>query len=183
MEFRKVVDQRRALRSFAPAEVSDALIKDLAGVAGLAPSCSNKQPWRFVFVRSPAMLERMIATLAPGNAAWAKPASLIVAVWSQADLDCRTPDGRDYYQFDTGMASALLMLAATEKNLVSHPIAGFDPKAAGDVLALPVDAQVITLVIMGGHSQEISPALTDWQVKAETERPPRLPFEGFASIV
>ena len=120
MEFRKVVDQRRALRSFAPAEVSDALIKDLAGVAGLAPSCSNKQPWRFVFVRSPAMLERMIATLAPGNAAWAKPASLIVAVWSQADLDCRTPDGRDYYQFDTGMASAFLMLAATEKHLTGH---------------------------------------------------------------
>jgi nitroreductase len=183
MEFRKVVDQRRALRSFAPAEVSDALIKDLAGVAGLAPSCSNKQPWRFVFVRSPAMLERMIATLAPGNAAWAKPASLIVAVWSQADLDCRTPDGRDYYQFDTGMASALLMLAATEKNLVSHPIAGFDPQAAAHVLALPEGAQVITLIIMGGHAQEISPALAAWQVKAEKERPERLPFEAFSSIV
>jgi hypothetical protein len=119
MEFREVVNQRRSLRSFAPVEVSEAVIKDLAAVAGLAPSCSNKQPWRFVFVRSPAMLERMFATLAPGNANWAKQASLIVAVWSQADLDCRTPDGRDYYQFDTGMASALLMLAATEKNLTS----------------------------------------------------------------
>jgi len=61
------------------------------------------------------MLERMVATLAPGNAAWAKQACMIVAVWSQADLDCWTPDGRDYYQFDTGMASALLMLAATER--------------------------------------------------------------------
>ena len=82
MEFRKVVDQRRALRSFAPVEVSDAVIKDLAAVAGLAPSCSNKQPWRFVFVRSPAMLERMVATLAPGNATWAKQASLNAAASS-----------------------------------------------------------------------------------------------------
>jgi nitroreductase len=183
MEFVEVVKQRRSLRSFAPVEVSEALIKDLAGVAGLAPSCSNKQPWRFVFVRSPAMLERMVATLAPGNATWAKPASLIVAVWSQADLDCRTPDGRDYYQFDAGMASALLMLAATEKSLVGHPIAGFDPQEARQVLALPEHAQVITLIIMGGHTQEISPALADWQVKAEKERPERLPFEAFASIV
>jgi len=108
---------------------------------------------------------------------------LIVAVWSKADLDCKTPDGREYFQFDTGMASAFLMLAATARNLEAHPIAGFDPKAAREVLALPNEAQVITLVIMGGHSQEVSPMLTDWQVKAETERPPRLPVENFASIV
>ena len=183
MEFREVVKQRRSLRSFAPVEVSEDLIKDLAAVAGLAPSCSNKQPWRFVFVRSPGPLERMVATLAPGNAAWAKQACLILAVWSQADFDCRTPDGRDYYQFDTGMAAALLMLAATEKNLTAHPIAGFDPEAARQVLALPAGAQVITLIIIGGHTQEMSPTLAAWQIKSETERPARMPFEAFASIV
>jgi hypothetical protein len=129
------------------------------------------------------MLDRMCATLAPGNATWAKQASLIVAVWSKADLDCRTPDGRDYYQFDTGMASAFLTLGATARNLEAHPIAGYDPKAAREVLVLPIEAQVITLAIMDGHSHEVSPTLTDWQVKAETERPPRLPFEDFATIV
>jgi nitroreductase len=183
MEFDDVVNKRRSLRSFAPLEVSDSLVKDLATVASLAPSCSNKQPWRFVFVRSPGMLERMIATLAPGNAVWAKQSSLIVAVWSKADLDCKTPDGREYFQFDTGMASAFLMLAMAARNLETHAVAGFDPQAARQVLALPADAQVITLIIMGGHSQQVSPTLKDWQVKAETERPPRLPFEEFATIV
>jgi nitroreductase len=81
------------------------------------------------------------------------------------------------------MAAALLMLAATERNLTAHPIAGFDPQAARQVLALPDSAQVITLIIMGGHTQEISPALADWQVQAEKERPARMPFEAFASIV
>jgi nitroreductase len=71
MEFDDVVKKRRSLRSFAKVDVTEALIKDLATVAGLAPSCSNKQPWRFVFVRSPGMLDRMFATLTPGNAAWA----------------------------------------------------------------------------------------------------------------
>jgi nitroreductase len=183
MEFDDVVNKRRSRRSFAPVDVSETIIKQLAAVASLAPSCSNKQPWRFVFVRSPAMLERVLATLTPGNAAWAKPASLIVAVWSRADLDCQIPDGRAYFQFDTGMASAFLMLAATARNLESHPIAGFDPEAAREVLALPSDARVITLVIMGGHSPKPSSTLTDWQVKAESERPPRLPFEEFATIV
>jgi glutaredoxin-dependent peroxiredoxin len=96
MEFNDVVMQRRSLRSFAPVEISDSLVRELAGVAALAPSCSNKQPWRFVFVRSPEMLQEMLATLAPGNAQWSGPASLMTVVWSQADMDCRTPDGRDY---------------------------------------------------------------------------------------
>jgi len=183
MEFDDVVRKRRSLRSFASVDVSEAVLKDIAIVASLAPSCSNKQPWRFVFVRSPGMLERMFATLTPGNAAWAKQASVIVAVWSRADLDCQTPDGRAYFQFDTGMASAFLMLAATARGLETHPIAGFDPLAAREILALPSDAQVIALVIMGGRNQEISSALTDSQVKAETERPPRLPLEDFARIV
>ena len=183
MEFDDVVNKRRSLRSFAPIEVGDSLVKDLALVASLAPSCSNKQPWRFVFVRSPGMLERMLATLAPGNVVWAKQASLIVAVWSKADMDCKTPDGREYFQYDTGIASAFLMLAATARNLEAHAVAGFDPQAVRQVLALPGDAQVISLIIMGGRSQLLSSALTDWQVKAETQRPPRLPFEEFATIV
>jgi nitroreductase len=183
MELNAVIDQRRSVRSFAPMQVSDALIEELATAAGRAPSCSNKQPWRFVFVRSPSMLERMIGTLAPGNATWGKHASLIVAVWSQVDLDCRTPDGRDYFQFDSGMATAFLLLAATERNLATHPVAGFDPQAAREILALPAGAQVITLIIMGGRAREISPALVEWQVKAEAERSARLPFADFATIL
>src|ERR1039457_2170965 len=90
MEFDSLVKQRRSLRSFAPVEVSDAVIRGLAAAASRAPSCSNKQPWRFAFVRSPSALDRMVGALAPGNAIWGKQASMIIAVWSHADLDCRT---------------------------------------------------------------------------------------------
>lgn len=183
MEFEAVLKQRRSLRSFAPVGVSDAIIRELATAASLAPSCSNKQPWRFAFVRSPATLERMIGALAPGNANWAKQASMIVAVWSHADLDCRTPDGRDYYQFDTGMATVLLLLAATERNLITHPVAGFDPVAAREVLGLPTQAQVITLIMVGGPAREIFAELKDWQIKAEGDPSPRMAFEEFATIV
>jgi nitroreductase len=183
MQFDVVLKQRRSLRSFAPVQVSDALIRELATAASLAPSCSNKQPWRFAFVRSPVALERMVGALAPGNASWAKHASMIVAVWSLADLDCRTPDGRDYYQFDTGMATALLLLAATERDLTTHPVAGFDPQAARQVLGLPAEAQVITLIMVGGRASEISAELKDWQIKAESEPSPRIPFDEFATIV
>jgi nitroreductase len=79
-------------------------------------------------------------------------------VWSKADLDCKTPEGREYFQFDTETASAFLMLAATARNLEAHPLASFDPQAAREVLALPADAQVITLIVMGGHTSETPPS-------------------------
>jgi nitroreductase len=183
MEFDAVVKERRSLRSFSPVEISDAVIRELAVTASMAPSCSNKQPWRFAFVRSAEALKRMVAVLASGNADWAKQASMIVAVWSHADFDCRTPDGRDYYQFDTGMATALLLLAATERGLTTHPVAGFDPEAARDLLALPEGARVITLIIVGGRALELFPELKDWQIKAESEPSPRRPFEEIATIV
>jgi nitroreductase len=183
MELREVIQLRRSLRSFARTEISDALLHHLAEAASLAPSCSNNQPWRFVFVRSPAGLEKVLPTLAPGNATWAKHASLVVVVWSKPELDCQTPDGRDYYQFDTGMATGFLMLAAAEKNLVTHPIAGFDPEAVRKVLGLDETAKVITLLVAGGRTAEISPELSDWQIKAEAQRPARLGFDAIASII
>lgn len=183
MELHEALQRRRSLRSFAPIEISDTLLRHLVEAASLAPSCSNKQPWRYVFVRSAAGLAKVLPALAAGNATWAKRASLVVVVWSKPELDCQTPDGRAYYQFDTGMATGFLMLAAVEKNLVTHPIAGFDPEVVRQALGLDAGAKVITLLIAGGRSGELSPQLTDWQIKAENERPPRLAFEAIASIV
>lgn len=183
MELNAVIERRRSLRSFAPVEISDALIRELAAAASRSPSCSNKQPWRFAFVRSRDALAQMLAVLAPGNAIWAKQSSMIIAVWSMADLDCRMPDGRDYYQFDTGMATGLLLLAATERDLVTHPVAGFDPEAAREQLNLPAEARVITLIMVGGRATEVFSELKDWQLKAEHEPSSRIPFEQFASII
>ena len=182
MDVKTAIETRRAYRSLDPAPIDEALVRDLAECASLAPSCFNKQPWRFVFVYGKEALEKIKDAFSPGNA-WCRDDSMVVAVFSKKELDCIIKDGREYWQFDTGMASALLMLAATERNLVAHPIAGFDPQAARQVLALPEGAQVITLIIVGGHTQEISPALAAWQIAAETERPARMPFEGFATIV
>ena len=80
------------------------------------------------------------------------------------------------------MATAALILRATELGLVAHPIAGFNPQKAKEVLGIPDEMEVITLVIVGKHSETISPVLSDKQVKAEKDRPERLVLEKFASI-
>lgn len=180
MDVREAIETRRAYRSLVPVEITDDIIKELATAARLSASCFNNQPWRYVFVREPGALERMHEALSRGNA-WATAASMIIAVVSRPDLDCQIK-GRDYYLFDTGMATALLILRATELGLVAHPIAGYSPKKAREVLGIPEDMAVVTLVIVGKHAEEIGPLLSEEQAKVEVARPKRLKISEFTHM-
>lgn len=171
MDVREAIQKRRAYRSLAPVEITDELIDDLAECARLFCSCFNNQPWQYVFVHDQDKLREMHDALSGGNE-WAKAASMIIAVFSKPELDCIIKE-RKYYFFDTGMATAAIILRATELGLVAHPIAGFSPKKTRAILNIPDDMEVITLVIVGMHSDSISPVLSEKQIAAEKTRPAR----------
>ena len=67
MNVKETIEKRRAYRSLDPVEISEELIKDLAGVARIAPSCGNKQPWKFVFVYDKKELNKLFTALSEGN--------------------------------------------------------------------------------------------------------------------
>lgn len=180
MDVSIAVRRRRALRSFAPTPVGDEEVRRLAEAASLAASCFNNQPWRFVFVRRPDALEALRAALSKGNG-WARHAPMIVAVASRRDLDCDV-SGRDYWLFDTGMATAQMILAALEMGLTAHPIAGYDEAAVKAALAVPEDHRVVTLVIVGAPADAAAPYLSEKQAEAEKARPQRMPLEAFAHL-
>ena len=180
MDVKEATGLRRAYRSLDPVEITDDLIRDLAVSASLAPSCFNNQPWRFVFVRDPGALKEMHTALSRGNR-WVTDASMIIAVSSRKEDDCQIR-GRVYHQFDTGMATAFLILRATELGLVAHPIAGYSERKVKEILGVPDDMQVITLVNVGRHSEIIRDTLTEEQKTTERARPERLPLESFAHI-
>jgi nitroreductase len=180
MDVHLAIETRRALRSLAPAEITPDLIRDLASHARLAPSCANNQPWRFVFVSDPAQREAMKAVYNAGNR-WCHEAPLMIAVLSRKEDDCVIKD-RDYHLFDTGMAVAFLLLRATELGLIAHPIAGYSPAKTREVLGIPDEFDVITIILVGPRAAAPHPSLTPDKLKAETERPERLPLEKFAFV-
>jgi len=180
MDVKEAIQKRRAYRSLDPVDITEDLIKDFAGCAHLSASCNNNQPWRFIFVYEHDMLKKMHEVFLKGNA-WAKSASMYIAVLSKKDYDCIIDD-RVYHQFDTGMATAFLILRATELGLVAHPIAGYSPQKTREILGIPDDIEVITLVIVGKHSKTINPILSEKQIASEKQRPERFPFEKFVYL-
>jgi nitroreductase len=174
---KEIINKRRAFRSFKPLEITEDLIKDLSECARLAPSCYNNQPWRYVFVYGSEALTELHNALPKANA-WAKAASLMIAVFSKKELDCIVKE-REYYLFDTGTATGFIILRATELGLVAHPMAGFDEDKAKKILHIPEDMTLITLIAVGTYSEEISPDLNEKQIELEKKRPERFPLEKF----
>jgi nitroreductase len=177
MNVKEAIEKRRAYRSLDPMKISKDLIYDLAKVAQITPSCGNKQPWRFIFVSDHGKLDQLFTILSEGNK-WVEKASMIIAVFSKPELDCMIGN-RLYYLFDTGMATAMLILRATELGLIAHPIAGFKEGRAKEILGIPDNMRLITLVIIGKHSKDINPVLSDAMKQGENQRPSRKSLEDF----
>jgi len=173
----EAIERRGAYRSFEAVRITDELVEDLARSAQLAPSCFNYQPWKFVFVYDEEMLVKMREALSKGNE-WVYAASLIIAVFGKREEDCNT-QGREYYLFDMGQASAFLQLRATELGLVAHPIAGFSESKVKEILGIPDEYKVITLINVGKKSDKISPALSEKQIEWEKNRPERKRLQKF----
>lgn len=177
MDVEQAILSRRAYRSLKPVEITRDLIIKLSNYSQLSASCFNNQPWRFLFVYDPIVLSEMHSVLSQGNE-WAKKGSIFIVVFSKKEDDCIIRN-REYYLFDTGMATAFLILYLTDLGFVAHPIAGFSPKKTREILNIPGGYNVITLVIVGKHSEKINPELTEKQIEAEKERPKRYPLNKF----
>ncbi len=179
MELDEAMQKRRAFRALEEVEITDEIIEKLAKAARLSPSCFNNQPWNFVFVKDKKKLDKMENVMMQGNE-WTQEASLIIAVFSKKEDDCEVQE-REYHLFDTGMASAFLQLKATELGLVAHPIAGFDEDDAKELLNIPEEYRLITLINVGKHSDEWedNEILSEEQKEIEKQRPERKNLEEF----
>lgn len=169
------IKTRRAYRAISERPIERGVLQTLAQAAHWAPSCANHQPWRLIVVDEPPMLRAVRDALSGGNY-WAKRSPAIVVVASQEDLDCRVPDGRDYFLFGCGLAAMNLILQATELGLIAHPIAGYKSGPVREALGIPEDHTVITLIILG-YPDETLDALSEKHRAEETSSRVRRPLD------
>ncbi len=144
----ELLQKRKATRAFSIEKLSEVIIEKLMNAAQLSASCFNNQPWRFLFLTEEDALEKGRKALSSGNY-WAKKAPLLIVGFSKKELDCQTKDGRKYYLFDLGMAVQLILLQATELNLVARPIAGYSPQVIHEEFDIPEEFEVYIMIVVG----------------------------------
>lgn len=135
-------------------EISQADLDSLLEAARWAPSCANRQPWRFVVARRGApTFGRVFRHLWEGNQRWAGRASaLLVAASVNADEEGASWLPHSHY--DTGAAVAHLTTQATALNLAVHQMAGFDVTGMAKEFALPESVEPLAVIAVGSWDAE-----------------------------
>ncbi len=156
--------ERRSYRAISSEPVDKNVVERLLQAASLAPSCFNKQPWRYVSVESAEGLKKIQKGLNSGNS-WAERAPLFILVCTRDDLDCKLDDGRDYAEFDTGMSVFSLLVQAQKEGLTGHPIAGYDQEILKNEFEIPGNVKLLTIVVLGYKGE--ADALNERQLESE----------------
>ena len=180
---------RRDVRRFKPDPVPSPLIEELMGLAALAPSVGNSQPWRFVSVETLSAREAVIANFNACNAAAlasyegeraALYASLKLSGLREAPVhlavfcDHATEAGSGLGQktmpetLDYSVVAAIhtFWLAARAENLGVGWVSILDPKEVCRALDVPAQWKLIAYLCVGFPLEEhLDPELErhDWQ--------------------
>lgn len=168
----EILQKRKASRSISSQKLEDETIDKLMNAAQLSASCYNMQPWRFLFLTDESALQKGRKALKTGNS-WALNAPLLMVGFSKPDLDCQLSDGRNYYLFDLGMSTQLILLQATELNLIARPMAGFLPDVIKEEFKIPREYEVYVMIAVGyeGNINELDERLQKTS-KASRKRNP-----------
>ena len=163
---------RKASRAISSEKLTGEIIDELMNAAQLSASCFNKQAWRFLFMISEDALQKGRRAISEGNS-WAKTAPLLIAGFSKPDLDCQLKDGRSYYLFDLGMATQLILLQATELNLIARPMAGFSPEIIKKEFDIPDEYEIYVMIAVGyeGDLSQLSEKLQEISKAPRTRNP------------
>ena len=136
--------------AFAPEPIDDAAFRAVFEGARWAASAFNEQPWRFVVARrqDEARFGKMLDCLVEANRAWAQHASIVAIVCARPNFT-RNDKPNAHAWFDTGQATAQLMLAAIDQGLHSHAMGGFSADTARENFAIPADLDPVCAIAVG----------------------------------
>lgn len=134
-------------RAFDPgAEVTSEQLIALIEAARWAATWGHRQPVRFVVgIRGARDFATLAALLRRGNS-YAHAASALILVCAEEGEDERTAL---YSAVDAGAAIANLSTEAVSRNLIVHPMAGFDVEGARAAFDLPPEMRPLAVVAVG----------------------------------
>ena len=147
-EILPAIQKRRAYRALSEKEIPREVKERILTAGTYAPSCFNKQPWRFVLADTPEGRAAVHDNLVDANY-WAKKAPFYILAVTRRDLDCDLDDRRMYALYDTGFAMMNMMLQATEEGLIAHPMAGYNDTGIKERFGIPEEYIALNLVAFG----------------------------------
>lgn len=169
-----ILADRWSPRAWQDRPVEDEKLRSLFEAARWAPSSMNEQPWRFLVARRHAdpTWEDLLASLHPGNQAWAKAAP-VLALGITRDAFTRNDRPNAHARHDLGLATATLTAQAMALGLHVHPMGGILPDEARLRFGIPAEFDVVTGLAIGylGPPDSLEERFRASEIEPRTRRP------------
>jgi nitroreductase len=146
MDVLQTMAARYSVRSYKPDAVEDAKLAQVLEAARLAPTASNRQPFRLIVLRTAGREEELRRIY---SRPWFVMPPLVLGMVAVPAEAWRRMDGKPYYEVDATIAMDHVVLAAASLGLGTCWVAAFDPAATRDVLGLPDDVEPIAFTPLG----------------------------------
>lgn len=148
MEFTELINSRESVRNYDPSRpVPEEVLKRILDAGRIAPSACNLQPWKFLLVSSPAMLEKVRECY---NRDWFRDAPHVVAVVGLNDRSwVRSFDKYRSVETDAAIAMTHIILAAENEGVGTCWIAHFDPAKLRKALGITADQEIYGITPLG----------------------------------
>ena len=118
--------ERFSARKFTPEAVSDEDLQYILECVRLAPSAVNKQPWKWLVVKSDEAKKKLQECY---NREWFLTAPMyIIGMRNKQENWVRKPDAKPHGDIDVAIATEHLCLAATERGLGTCWVCNYDPE-------------------------------------------------------
>ncbi len=148
MEFQDLIRKRESVREYDPTKpIPDEVLSRILEAGRLAPSAGNRQPWKFLVVRSKENLEKVHACY---DRDWFRAAPVVLVVTGRReDAWTRRYDGYNSLETDLTIAMDHLILAAANEGVGSCWIAAFEPNILHEALDLDKAEIVFAITPLG----------------------------------
>ena len=154
MDFYKVIRTRRSVRSYKNKPILEEVLNRVLETARIAPSGSNRQPWKFILVTDEALKRKMIS--ACKNQTFVAEAPVIIVACGK-----KIPSNRGGYMgemsmlVDVSIAFTHLILAARAEGLGTCWIGAFNNNEVKRLLKVPKRYEVVAVTPLGYPLEDV----------------------------
>jgi nitroreductase len=159
MNVKDAIEKRKSIRKFKEKEVPDEVIKEVIDAARRAPSGHNLQSWHFIIVKTKeTKLEFKKQGVFNQEEMYKAPVIIVCC----AEKESYSTDSIKKYEegmplINLSLASAFLVLRATELGLGTCFVAWSDKEKIKEILGIPKGIIIPYVIVMGYPDEEPKP--------------------------
>ena len=146
MNLREVFEKRKSIRKFTGEPIKEEQIKLIMEAAQIAPSASNKQPYKFIVIKNDEF-KKVLRKKAVPQRFIEKAAVIFVALGNKKEAEY-------FYKVDIGIVVQHMALQAAELGLGSCWMGAIKRDELRELLKVPNDWEIVILLAVGIPDQD-----------------------------